>query len=334
MKKYSNKKAIIIGYGGMGKRYEIALKKLGIKIEYICDKKDFKSKQYSFVKNYKDLLDKKVNLVCIVTDTQTRKKILFDFLKYSKVENFIIEKPLANSLKDTYQIKKYVKKYKKRILVNTFRSMSENFKEIKKIFKKYNEEIKSIYVNSPYAGIGNMCSVFFDLCNYFLGTKIKNVYGILDKTNTPNPRGKKYKDPGCRGFLEYQKNKRVFFDLSEDTAMPYRFIVKSRNIEFFIEEINNIFYYYLRDGKMLKKPNYFYLFKPKKINIKAREKFNPALQTTNTIRNIFDKNYKSNLEDSVKVMEIIFAIKASSLNNGIIKLPMKNKYYNLNFNFA
>ena len=101
MKKYSNKKAIIIGYGGMGKRYEIALKKLGIKIEYICDKKDFKSKQYSFVKNYKDLLDKKVNLVCIVTDTQTRKKILFDFLKYSKVENFIIEKPLANSLKDT-----------------------------------------------------------------------------------------------------------------------------------------------------------------------------------------------------------------------------------------
>ena len=69
-------------------------------------------------------------------------------------------------------------------------------------------------------------------------------------------------------------------------------------------------------------------------DIKAREKFNPALQTTNTIKNIFDKNYKSNLEDSVKVMEIIFAIKASSLNNGIIKLPMKNKYYNLNFNFA
>ena len=57
----------------------------------------------------------------------------------------------------------------------------------------------------------------------------------FDKTNTPNPRGKKYKDPGCRGFLEYQKNKRVFFDLSEDTAMPYRFIVKSRNIEFFID---------------------------------------------------------------------------------------------------
>ena len=39
MKKFLNKTAIIIGYGGMGKRYEIALNKLGIKILYICDKK-------------------------------------------------------------------------------------------------------------------------------------------------------------------------------------------------------------------------------------------------------------------------------------------------------
>ena len=131
MKKYSNKKAIIIGYGGMGKRYEVALKKLGIKIQYICDKKDIKSKQFFFVKDYRELLDKNVDLVCIVTDTETRKKILFDFLKNSKVKNFIIEKPLANSLKETYQIKKYVKKYKKKVLVNTFRSMSENFYKIK-----------------------------------------------------------------------------------------------------------------------------------------------------------------------------------------------------------
>ncbi len=334
MKKYSNKKAIIIGYGGMGKRYEVALKKLGIKIQYICDKKDIKSKQFFFVKDYKELLDKNVDLVCIVTDTETRKKILFDFLKNSKVKNFIIEKPLANSLKETYQIKKYVKKYKKKVLVNTFRSMSENFYKIKKIFKKHNEEIKSIYINSPSAGIGNMGSVFFDLCNYFLGDQVKKIYGILDKTNTPNPRGKKYKDPGCKGFLEYKENKRVFFDLSEDTAMPYRFIIKSRNIEFFVEEINNIYYYHIRDGKMLKKPNYFYLFKPKKIYVKSKEKFSPALQTTHTIRNIFNKNYKSNLGDAISVMEIIFGIKASSLSNKIIKLPLEKKYYKLNFKFA
>lgn len=334
MKKFLNKTAIIIGYGGMGKRYEIALNKLGIKILYICDKKKLDVNNSRFVQDYRKLFDKNVDLICVVTDTLSRKKILFDFFKNSKVKNFITEKPLSDSLHDAYEIKKNVKKYKKRIMINTFRSMSKNFQEVKQIFKRYNEEIKSVIINSPSAGIGNMGSTFFDLCNYFINEKPKEIFGNLDKTNTINPRGKIFKDPGCRGYIEYKKNKRVFFDMSEDTAMPYRIIIKSRNIEFFIEEINNEFYYHIRDGEMLKKPNYFYLFKPKKIVVKVKEKFSPALQTIYTIKNIFNKKYKSNLEDAINVMEIIFAIKASSLNRKVINLPLNKKYYKLNFRFA
>ena len=334
MKKFLNKTAIIIGYGGMGKRHEIALKKLGIKIKYICDKKNKISNDKKFIQDYKKLFNEDVDLVCVVTDTSTRKKILLDFFKNSNIKNFITEKPLSDSLEEAYEIKKFVKKYKKRLMVNTFRSMSKNFNEVKKVFKKHGEEIKSIYVNSPSAGIGNMGSTFFDLCNYFLEENPKEIYGKLDKTNTINPRGKKFKDPGCRGYIEYKNNKRVFFDLSEDTAMPYRLVIKSCNIEFFIEEINNKFYYYIRDGKMLRKPNYFYLFKPKKINFKIKEKFSPAIQTTYTIKNIFNKRYESNLNDAVKVMEIIFGIKASSVDKRMIKLPLMKKYHKLNFRFA
>ena len=39
MLKLKDKKAILIGYGGMGKRYEVALKNLNIKITHICDSK-------------------------------------------------------------------------------------------------------------------------------------------------------------------------------------------------------------------------------------------------------------------------------------------------------
>ena len=334
MKKFLNKTAIIIGYGGMGKRYEIALKKLGIKIKYICDKKNKILKDKRFIQDYRKLINENVDLVCVVTDTATRKKILFDFFKNSNVRNFITEKPLSDSLKEAYEIKEYVKKYKKRLMINTFRSMSKNFDEVKKIFKKHGEQIKSIYINSPSAGIGNMGSTFFDLCNYFLEEDPKEIYGNLDKTNTINPRGKKFKDPGCRGYIEYKNNKRVFFDLSEDTAMPYRLVIKSCNIEFFIEEINNEFYYHIRDGKMLKKPKFFYLFKPRKIKFKIKEKFSPAIQTTYTIKNIFNEKYKSNLDDAIKVTEIIFGIKASSMYKKMVKLPLNVKYNKLRLRFA
>ena len=50
--------------------------------------------------------------------------------------------------------------------------------------------ITHISILSPSAGLGNMGSIFFDLCNYFLEEKIISVSCQIDKTGTINPRGK------------------------------------------------------------------------------------------------------------------------------------------------
>ena len=112
---------------------------------------------------------------------------------------------------------------------------------IKKIFKNYNETPNTIFINSPSAGLGNMGSTFFDLGLFFFDTKVKSAIGNIDKTGTVNPRGKKFIDPGGYGIIRFDLNKKLFFNLSENTGLPYEIIVKSENLEIVIDEINNKF---------------------------------------------------------------------------------------------
>ena len=157
----------------------------------------------------------------------------------------------------------------------------------------------------------------------------------MDKTNTNKPRGKEFNDPGGYGIINFLDNKKLFFDLSENTGLPYTFIIKSKNLEVKIDEINNNFELLSRPRRMRKKPLYFYLFKPQYKKIRLKHKFDVVKMTVFSIKKLFQKKFDyKNLETSIKVMEIIFSIIASSKEKKIIHLPLKKKYYNSKINFA
>ena len=55
---------------------------------------------------------------------------------------------------------------------------------------------------------------------------------------------------------------------------------------------------------------------------------------TNFHEKLFQKNFNyENLKNSIKVMELIFALFALSKNKKIINLPLKRKYHKTNINF-
>ena len=64
-----------------------------------------------------------------------------------------------------------------------------------------------------------MISVFFPDSNPL------SIVGNIDDTRTINPRGKQFKDSGGYGMINF-KNKKNFFDLSENTGLPYIFHIK------------------------------------------------------------------------------------------------------------
>ena len=328
MKYLKNKKSILIGYGGMGKRYFKALKSLGFKVTYVCEKDKNKIdmvKKTVFTDNYKNLLKKKADLVCIVANTTERYKILINFLKNSPIKNIITEKPFTCSISEAYKLKKIIKNSKKKLIINSYRNLLNNYIQIEKILKKEKEDLKSINVISPSAGLGNMGSVFFDLSLYFFKEKPKSIYCKIDKSNTINPRGKIFKDPGGYGIVNFKNNKRLFFDLSEDTGMPYTIILKSKNIEFIIDELNNIFYYKKRPKKLKLKPLYYYLFKPEYKRLNVYEKYNPINFTKKTIQEIFKSNFKNNINRSIDTMKLIIGCHCSDKQKKEIKIKdLKN----------
>ena len=56
-----------------------------------------------------------------------------------------------------------------------------------------------------------------------------------------------FKDPGGYGIVRYKKIKKFFFDLSENTSLPYEIIIKSQNYECKIDELNNNISFLERD---------------------------------------------------------------------------------------
>jgi hypothetical protein len=332
------KKAVLVGMGGMGQRYIKSLKLLKIKIIAVCDNdkirlKSIKEKDIVKTTNHIDLLRIKADILCISSNTFSREKILKDFLLVSPIKNILTEKPFATSFSKSLYLSKLISSKKnKRVLVNTFRTISNNYKKIDKIFNK-KEPITHISIISPSAGLGNMGSIFFDICNYFLKSKCESLSCQIDKTNTPSPRGKIFKDPGAYGVIKFSKNKKVFFDLSENTSLPYQIILKSKNLELSIDEINNKYILRSKPKKFLNKPNYFYLFKPDIYILKKMEKYDVVKLTTYSIKKLFQKNFISNVKSSLKSMELVFACHASKKIENNIKLPLPKKFHKLKINF-
>ncbi len=333
------KKAIVIGLGGMGQRYIKALNILNYKLVGICDQKKEKLEKFNNISclkktKYKDLLKLDADIVCISSNTSSRENIIRDFFIKSKINKILTEKPLATSYEKSLKILRLINKNKKkRILVNTFRSLSPNFKKIKKIFLKKKEIITHISIISPSAGLGNMGSIFFDLCNYFLDEKTISVSCQIDKTGTINPRGKQFKDPGGYGIVKYDNNKKVFFDLSENTSMPYQIILKSKNLEVYIDEINKEFIIKERPEKLKKKPTYYYLYKPNKKRLLKMQNYDVVELTKYSINELFKRKFKNNINQSVKAMEIVFGCHASKKIEKNISFPLKKRHHKININF-
>ena len=86
---------------------------------------------------------------------------------------------------------------------------------------------------------------------------------------------------------------------------------------------------------MKKKTLYYYLFKPNKNKLKLKHKFDVINMTKYSIKKLFEKKFSyKNLKTSIKVMELIFALFASSQEKKIIKLPLNKRFHNITINFA
>jgi hypothetical protein len=187
-------KIILIGVGGIGARHFESLLKSGPNIQ--IEVRDFQQNLNSLLSNYRnqinqfgrdnvDLIETSspfksdaYNLGIIATGASERSIVLSELLTQARLDNLILEKPIANSLHGILEISKLIKNTQD-ARVNFPRESMNFYKTVKQILfdKNKGDSSYSATIEGSNWGIVSNCLHFVRLVHFLTGIE---VYEILD----------------------------------------------------------------------------------------------------------------------------------------------------------
>ena len=229
LKKIKDKSVLLIGVGSIGLKHLQELTHLGMKVTILeIDKFKLKrlkdNKQYQVYFKLSDAKNKVYDLIVIASTAPSHYDLFVSLLSNSK--NFLIEKPLTNSIERVNQIFDIAKKKNLNVLIHHQRSIFE-LPKIKKIFQQHKEIPHQVTCTG-----GNTCLVttgvhIFDLVCELFDDIPKFVVADIQNDKI-NPRGKNL--IYLSGLLKFyfSNNKTLTFDISNKTNIRNRTILNSK----------------------------------------------------------------------------------------------------------
>ena len=254
--------AAIIGFGGMGQRHLQAYAKLGIEVTAICDLDAGKVREIlpsfpgeAIYTRYEDLIrDAGADIVSVVTNGPNHAEVVREASR-GGIRNVFCEKPLATSLRDARRAIETCEGNGTRLAVNHIRRWSPNYHRLGRLLREgIIGEPRHFYFSCGSTGIGNFAIHFFDTVRLLTGSEPDWMVGFLDRTGTPNPRGRDFVDPGGYGIISMKNGARFFVDTSEDTGVQYSFQVVGTWGRIVIDELNDEWRIRARDAEGRSQP--------------------------------------------------------------------------------
>jgi len=249
------KKAAIIGFGGMGQRHYEAYRRNGIPVTAVCDIDAGKIREKApglpkdgIFTRYQDLLERAgPDILSIVTNGPSHAEITLAASE-AGVENLLCEKPVTTNLRDAREVVSACRRNGTRLAVNHIRRWSSNYRRVKALIDGGAiGGLRHLYFNCGSTGLGNFAIHFLDIARYLTGDEPAWITGFLDRTGTPNPRGRQFVDPGGYGILSFRNGARFYVDTSEDTGVQYTFQLVGSYGRIYIDELNDHWQVYARD---------------------------------------------------------------------------------------
>lgn len=336
-----NKKALIIGFGRMGKIYYDILIELGYKSIDIIEKKKIKIETKKNLKlnkvrifNSLNTSVKKENYFVVVVSTTTDSK--FNFIKKiasNKIKYLFIEKPIASSVSECNQLKKIKKKYRFKVGVNHQSRFTREIKDLFKILENYKkDELISMNLIAGNIGLAMNGSHIIELFNFLVKKPIDKVSANFEKKPSSNPRGKKFKDFAGQIFCSNSDNKTLTINTSNNQSHGKNIFLNFKNGFIFLDYLGKNFYSNFRKEEHLNKASHFYglshTIKKKKMIISSIKS-----GTKTNISNFLNNKKISDIDDSINVIKILSAAYYSSLNKGT-SVKIKNFKKNFSFKWA
>lgn len=251
-------RAGIVGFGGMGQRHYRAYQGTGCEVVAICEfvlervvgyLPDFpRNRIYS---HYADLLrNEKLDMLSVVSNGPTHAEITAAAVQ-AGIGRVFCEKPVATSLKEAERLAETIRHYGARVAVNHLRRWSGAYRRIKALIREgVIGELRHIYFQCGSTGLGNFVIHAFDLMRFLSDSEAGWAIGMLDKTGTPNPRGLQFRDPAGYGMVVFRNGLRCFVDSSEDTGIPYLYVLAGTYGRIVIDELAGSWQVFTRPPEM------------------------------------------------------------------------------------
>jgi predicted dehydrogenase len=329
------KKAAIIGFGGMGQRHYKAYEKIGVEVVAIADLYSEKVKEIlpdfpeeKIFKDYRDMFKKEdIDVISVVTNGPTHAHIAIAASE-AGIKNIMCEKPMATKLSDAQELIKTITKNKTRLAVNHTRRHSSNYARLKEMIRNgVIGDIRHLYLSCGSTGIGNHAIHFFDTARFLTESEARWAVGFIDKTGTPNPRGKQFADPGGYGFIEFSNGTRFFIDISEDTGVQYSFQIVGKYGRIIIDELNDVWDIRARNDELRKLPLTRYGSDMIQIPFKSDGPFDIVDLTSRGLAELVSKNpVRCIASDGKKSLEMVVALHISDeTGNTKVNFPISGK---------
>ncbi|MEX0764803.1 MAG: Gfo/Idh/MocA family oxidoreductase [Nitrosopumilaceae archaeon] len=321
----------IIGFGRMGQVYHDVLTSMNHEISFVCDV----IKPVGIVNHYYDYkipLEKAIDGLVVSTTGPSHSEIIIHAIE-KNIKYIVCEKPFTTSVKQADEIIEKLKKSDTKLTINYSRRYSEAYSTLK---ENLNNDIigkpKTVVITCGAGGLSAVGTHFFDLCTYFLDSKIKSVFAISINKNLSNPRGKEFEDPGGYVLLNFENETRAFIDLGDDLGIQHIIEIIGEHGRVVIDELNDEIMIRGRSADDRQMPKHKYVL-PNPIIKKDRF----GLESTNKliekmIQNLIsEKGYLVTAQVSKGKVEIYSAIRKSFDTKKEVDLPLTGEYYNREF---
>lgn len=251
-------RAGIIGFGGMGQRHYRAYQGTACEVVAICEFAPERVMEHlpNFPRNqiyqhYTDLLaNEKLDMLSVVSNGPTHSEITAAAVQ-AGIGRVFCEKPVATSVKEAERLAETIRRNGARVAVNHLRRWSDAYRRIKTLIREgVIGELCHIYFQCGSTGLGNFVIHAFDLMRFLSDSEAAWAIGMLDKTGTPNPRGPQFRDPAGYGMVVFQNGLRCFVDSSEDTGIPYLYVLAGTYGRIVIDELAGSWRIWARSGKL------------------------------------------------------------------------------------
>lgn len=261
-------------------------------------------------------------LVAIATYGPTHCALLLEGLNHG-FRRFLVEKPLATSVKQARATAAEVASAGARVIVNHGRRYCAVYDRLKSLDGSAEMgPLASAILTMGAGGLGCMGIHFFDLFNRVFG-RPESVYATLTVPRGSNPRGSEFHDPGGTVLVQYPGGRRAIVDMGDDVGVPGR-------MEFIYERGRVVIESELSPWRILRRPAESRVYPTSRYGTALEEiaydGFEPCeiiYATSGAISDAFsDGVIVSGIDAGIASMEVYAALRWSAANGGPVRLPL------------